>query len=120
MREMLCDSPNIDADNMKLDADSPTKLEYGFRMDDVTGVQNLTMQHHNPFELYPNPVYYPFEESVKYFKSEYLTINGRNLDRACREIDVLVTIGDSICNITSLSRQQLTCRPPTEASDSNE
>lgn len=120
VREMLCDSPTIDADNSKLDADNPTKLEYGFRMDNVAGVQNLTMQHQNPFELYPNPVYYPFEESVKYFKSEYLTINGRNLDRASRETDVMVTIGDSICNITSLSRQQLTCRPPMEASDSNE
>jgi plexin A len=25
---------------------------------------------------------------------------------------VLVEIGDSVCNVTSLSRQQLTCRPP--------
>lgn len=25
----------------------------------------------------------------------------------------MVEIGDSLCNVTSLSRQQLTCRPPT-------
>lgn len=120
MTEMICDSPYIDADNTQLDADKPKYLEYGFQMDDVAGVQNLTMRNQHPFELYPNPVYYPFEENVKYFKSEYLTINGKNLDRACKENDVMVTIGESICNITSLSRQQLTCRPPTEASDSNE
>lgn len=118
-KEMICDSPAIDTDNVELDADRPAFLEYGFQMDDVPGVQNLSKKI-NFFELYPNPEYFSFEENVKYFKSEYLTINGRHLDRACKESDVLVTIGDGICNITSLSRQQLTCRPPTEASDSNE
>jgi plexin A len=34
------------------------------------------------------------------------------LDRACQESDVTVRIGNSLCNVTSLSRQQLTCRPP--------
>lgn len=118
--EMSCDSPIVDADSSNLDADKPSLLEYGFQMDDVIGVQNLSMKNLNHFELYPNPQYYPFEENVKYFKSEYLTINGKNLDRACKENDVIVMIGDEICNITSLSRQQLTCRPPSEASDDNE
>lgn len=117
--EMFCDSPIIDAENIILDADKPTLLEYGFQMDDVDGVQNLS-KNLNYFEFYPNPQYFPFDENVKYFKSEYLTINGRNLDRACKESDVTVMIGDEICNITSLSRQQLTCRPPIEASEENE
>lgn len=119
--EMSCDSPVIDADAAYLDADHPLKLEYGFQMDDVLMVQNLSQRAElHDFELYPNPVYASFEENVKYYKSEYLTINGKNLDRACRESDVVVMIGQGICNITSLSRQQLTCRPPAEASDSNE
>lgn len=112
--ELTCDSPVIDADSSILNADSPTQLEYGFHMDRVASVQNLTQLQLRPFELYPNPVYLPFEENVKYYKSEYLTINGRHLDRACKESDVLVTIGEGICNITSLSRQQLTCRPPPD------
>lgn len=37
---------------------------------------------------------------------------GQHLDRACQESDVVVQIGNSYCNVTSLSRQQLTCRPP--------
>lgn len=118
--EMVCDSPRIDSDKLILDADEPLLLEYGFKMDDVSGVTNLTNRDHNSFQLYPNPIYYPFEEETKYFKSEYLTINGKNLDRACKETDVLVLIGEGACNITSLSRQQLTCRPPLEAIDSNE
>ena len=38
---------------------------------------------------------------------------GRNLDRASQDSDVLVRIGNSFCNVTSLSRNQLTCRPPS-------
>uniref|UniRef100_A0A1B0CEW4 Sema domain-containing protein n=1 Tax=Lutzomyia longipalpis TaxID=7200 RepID=A0A1B0CEW4_LUTLO len=114
--EMVCDSPSIDADGITLDADRPMLLEYGFHMDDVASVQNLSSRN-NHFELYPNPEYLPFEENVKYYKSEYLTINGKNLDRACKESDVIVMIGTGMCNITSLSRGQLTCRPPIEATD---
>ncbi|XP_067613977.1 plexin-A2 isoform X3 [Eurosta solidaginis] len=117
---MICYSPVIDTDNDVLDAENPELLEYGFLMDNVLQVQNLSSKHKNNFELYPNPIYYNFEEHIKYYKSEYLTINGRNLDRACKETDVVVRIGKGICNITSLSRQQLTCRPPLEsATESN-
>jgi plexin A len=95
--------------------DHPIHLEYGFQMDDVIQTQNLskTMQ---PFQLYPDPIYFPFNER-KYYNSEYLTINGKNLDRACKETDVEVKVGDKICNITSLSRGQLTCKPPTDGVD---
>ncbi|KAJ8955408.1 hypothetical protein NQ318_003506 [Aromia moschata] len=111
---MVCNSPVIDAaEDVKLDADNPLKLEYGFRMDNVTGVQNLTSnKDFNPFLLFPNPVFIPFEKEVKYYKSDYLNINGQNIDRACQESDVEVRIGKSFCNVTSLSRHQLTCRPP--------
>lgn len=51
---------------------------------------------------------------IKMYKSDYLTINGKNLDRAAQEIDVEVLIGAESCNVTSLSRSQLTCRPPKE------
>lgn len=114
--EMVCDSPIIDADSANLDPDNPELLEYGFKMDDVMEVRNLTTDKRFPkFKLLPNPVYFPFDEDLKFFNSEYLTINGRNLDRAAKESDVVVSIGDGICNITSLSRQQLTCRPPLDA-----
>lgn len=117
--EMECSSPVIDLDGKIIDAEKPILLEYGFLMDNVLRVQNLSKINNNNFELYPNPEYFAFEEKIKYFKSEYLTINGRNLDRACKETDVEVRIGNGFCNITSLSRQQLTCRPPPEATATN-
>ncbi|KAL1129886.1 hypothetical protein AAG570_012830, partial [Ranatra chinensis] len=109
---MACSSPKIDAKNEDLDAEHPLKLEYGFKMDNVSGVQNLSSVHGH-FLLYPDPIYEKFDEEVKYYKSDYLTINGQHLDRACQESDVAVRIGSSYCNVTSLSRQQLTCRPPS-------
>lgn len=110
---MECRSPTIEIpDNVILDAEHPLPLEYGFRMDNVTGVQNLSQNGFQHFLLYPNPIYDMFDEDVKYYKSDYLTINGQHLDRACQESDVIVQIGSTYCNVTSLSRQQLTCRPP--------
>lgn len=94
---------------------APIQLEYGFIMDDVKTTMNLSALQ-KPFELYPDPFYFKFDE-LKYYNSEYLTINGKNLDRACKESDVEVKIGDNMCNITSLSRHQLTCRPPTDGHD---
>jgi hypothetical protein len=45
-------------------------------MDNVTGVQNLSVKEgYSYFLLYPNPVYEPCDEEVKYYKSDYLTIN---------------------------------------------
>ncbi|XP_066998157.2 plexin A3 [Anabrus simplex] len=108
---MACSSPAIEVQTT-LDAENPLKLEYGFRMDNVSGVQNLSIKTGSPFLLYPNPIYDPFDEEIKYYKSDYLTINGQHLDRACQESDVVVKIGNNFCNVTSLSRQQLTCRPP--------
>ncbi|GIY30138.1 hypothetical protein CEXT_325971 [Caerostris extrusa] len=92
--EMKCKSPRVPAE--KLD----------FSSDD---------QDAHPLELEYDPIYYPFSEKngIKYYKSDYLTINGMNLDRASQETDVVVRIGTSYCNVTSLSRSQLTCRPPT-------
>ncbi|CAH2239860.1 jg4548 [Pararge aegeria aegeria] len=110
---LICESPGIESAGLNLDPDRPLELEYGFNMDDVQSVQNLTSKTGDAFLLYPDPIYEKFDEDVKYYKSEYLTINGQNLDRACTETDVEVHIGESLCNVTSLARHQLTCRPPS-------
>jgi plexin A len=73
---MACKSPKLDIEGKELDAENPLTLMYGFHMDNVLGVQNLsTHEPYTPFYLYPNPVYDPFDEEIKYYKSDYLTIN---------------------------------------------
>ncbi|UYV69642.1 PlexA [Cordylochernes scorpioides] len=114
--EMKCSSPAIPAYKLPFQGDDYIELDYGFVMDNVQKLRNLSSRLGFPkFQMYPDPVYYPFTEDnqVKYYRSEYLTINGRNLERASQESDVKVRIGTQYCNVTSLSRTQLTCRPPT-------
>ncbi|XP_043223857.1 plexin-A2-like isoform X2 [Amphibalanus amphitrite] len=117
---MECRSPAIPSHPrpQQIPAQRPENLHYGFIMDDVRSVRNLSAASGvRRFQLYPDPVYSPFEDEdgVKYYKSDYLTINGRNLNLACRDSDVTVRIGTEFCNVTSLSLNQLTCKPPKKA-----
>ena len=52
-------------------------------MDNVKRVQNLSRILKSHFLLYPDPEIRPFEEpeGIKYYKSDYLTLNGKNLNR---------------------------------------
>ena len=71
--------------NIHFDFSEPLALDYGFIMDDVESLRNLTASaNFTKFLLYPDPVYEKFNEEVKYYKSDYLNINGINLDRACQ------------------------------------
>ncbi len=40
-------------------------------------------------------------------------LQGKNLNSASDESDIVVLIGTSVCNVTSLSKNQLTCKPPS-------
>ncbi|KAF8785202.1 plexin-A2-like isoform X2 [Argiope bruennichi] len=114
--EMKCRSPAVPPSKIDFSGEEAVELDFGFLMDSVERVKNLSERPGFPkFYMYPDPVYYKFteENNIKYYKSDYLTINGQNLDRASQESDVIVRIGTSYCNVTSLSRSQLTCRPPT-------
>lgn len=86
---MECRSPAVPpAMGVPISPEDPLALEYGFVMDDVASVANLSrLPGFLPFLLYPDPVYDKFDDQVKYYKSDYLTINGVNLDRACQVID---------------------------------
>jgi len=116
--DMSCLSPFVPEEKFKgyrLSVEDPVELDYGFFMDNVEEVHNLASRSINRlpmFLMYPNPEYKPFPEEIKYYKSDYLTINGSNLDRASSEYDIMVRIGNGFCNVTSLSRTQLTCKPP--------
>lgn len=116
--DMSCLSPSVPADRLSVySLETPLELDYGFFMDNVESVHNLATRSHGSkqfpmFLLYSNPEYRRFPEEIKYYKSDYLTINGSNLDRASSENDIMVRIGNGFCNVTSLSRTQLTCKPP--------
>lgn len=116
--DMSCSSPYVPDEKirpLRLRPEDPVELDYGFFMDNVESVHHLTTRRQNPlpmFLMYSNPEYKPFPEEVKFYKSDYLTINGSNLDMASSENDIAVRIGRESCVVTSLSRTQLTCKPP--------
>ncbi|XP_013784646.1 plexin-A2-like [Limulus polyphemus] len=115
-KSMKCKSPVVPIDQSTFSRSDPQEFHYGFLMDNVDSLKNLSYHpDFDRFRMFPDPVYDKFSEkdNVKYYKSDYLTINGKHLDRASQDTDVIVRIGISFCNVTSLSRSQLTCRPPT-------
>ncbi|RWS23603.1 Plexin-A2-like protein, partial [Leptotrombidium deliense] len=119
--EMKCKSPRVPLDKLNFSKsekeEAYLELHFGFIMDNVKSVLDLSKRTHNPFPkflMFKNPEFYKFSEPehIKYYKSDYLTIDGANLDHALQKEDVIVSIGNDFCNVTSLSRSQLTCRPP--------
>merc|ERR1719347_2219345 len=117
---MYCTSPTVETlDNsqwINRENPEPIRLDYGFIMDNVKGVQNLSnhLKVSKFVYVYPDPEFSKFGDpnGVKLYKSDYLTLNGKNLNRASKESDFRVQIGTKLCNVTSVSLNQLTCKPP--------
>lgn len=75
---MFCLTPNFHEEPSfyEIDGrDANIRLQYGFLLDTVnyTAFNNTDDDH--PFLLFPNPQYDRFEDEVKKYKSDYLTIN---------------------------------------------
>ena len=84
-QRMECSSPSVSINDQQISADEPLSLDYGFLMDSVSSVRNMSHLTNSPkFFLYPDPIYHKFDEEVKYYKGDHLIINGINLDLACR------------------------------------
>lgn len=120
---------NIDAyptrDSQHLNAPSvsyaiqETQLNFqiSFIMDNVKSVRDLNkhFQHIRSNLIYvDDPVFFPFVSSLKLYKGDTLVIEGENLNLACDESDVMVTVGTQQCNVTSLALTQLVCTPPAQ------
>ncbi|KAL1449554.1 hypothetical protein WDU94_002047 [Cyamophila willieti] len=112
---MKCTAPSINEIKGILREEIPEQLEYGFEMDYVSSVQNLSSKLNNSYLLYPNPEYYPLKTvEIKQNTNESLIIKGQHLDLASQKSDVVVKIGIGVCNVTSITRNNVTCRPPAE------
>ena len=75
---MTCMSPSISATGYKINPDKPIPVPFGFIMDDVVHLRNLSvLGNKQQFHFFPDPEFDKFENDVKYFqpKNEYLTIN---------------------------------------------
>lgn len=92
-------------------------FQISFVMDNVKSVRDLNkyFQHIRSNLIYvDDPIYFPFQNSIKLYKGDTLVIEGENLNLACDESDVIVTVGRQQCNVTSLALTQLVCTPPEQ------
>lgn len=81
-KEMRCESPPVAADQLDFTYTEREYIEmdYGFIMDGVPSVRSLTTKsdaRFPKFRMYRNPEFQLFSEAekIKYYRSDYLTIN---------------------------------------------
>ncbi|XP_048257731.1 plexin A3-like isoform X1 [Haliotis rufescens] len=119
---MKCPTPSLprlvrNQVRLKRDAQqkAPLVVELGFIMDGVLSVRNLSGSGiDTQLEYYQDPQVYNFTEKdrTKIFKGEMLIIEGHHLTLAADKYDVVVLIGQQLCNVTTLSSNQIVCAPP--------
>lgn len=98
-------------------------FQISFIMDNVKSVRDLNkhFQHIRSNLIYvEDPTFNSFSDSIKLYKGDTLVIEGENLNLACDESDVTVTVGRAKCNVTSLALNQLVCIPPLQQPDSTD
>lgn len=92
-------------------------FQISFIMDNVKSVRDLNkhFQHIRSNLIYvDDPLFFPFLNSIRLYKGDTLVVEGENLNLASDESDVIVTVGQQQCNVTSLALAQLVCTPPAQ------
>ncbi|XP_065210841.1 hepatocyte growth factor receptor-like [Planococcus citri] len=127
---MLCLTPDIlDIDSSSFNKSNPIRLNYGFVMDNVAYVQNISVNtSHNKFKrlmLYPNPTFKSSNEEIKTSaigNVESLIIEGKNMDLVCTVNEIVVKVGNRSCEVKLLTAQGLNCHlpPPNRLNKSDE
>ncbi|KAK7493969.1 hypothetical protein BaRGS_00014851 [Batillaria attramentaria] len=109
-----CLTPSVPILDSEMD---PFKyLSYGFRLDGVRALRNLTglsFEDHEMFKVYPDPKFDKFEggDKVHQQKNELLVIEGSQL-LPLRNHDVEVSIGKEQCTEVKVGKTLITCKPP--------
>ena len=93
------------------------QLDFGFLMDEVRSVQDLSKRPNSPFEkflMYKEPEVFLFheEDNIRYLKSERLDISGRYFNGLLNSDNIYIQIGTATCNVTSIEPSRISCRPP--------
>lgn len=92
-------------------------LQIAFVMDNVAAVRDLPKHFQtlrSAIVYVADPQFHPFADGIKLYKGDTLVIEGEQLNSASDESDVVVTIGQQQCNVTSLAMTQLVCTPPEQ------
>ena len=116
---MHCYTPAVNVSPNRINPLSGLNLDYGFIMDGVSKTQNLSTTGNNkfpPIKLFPDPSFRNYSRNYvyEYALGNSFILDGSNLNSALQGSDYQVFIGAESCNVTTLSKTQLVCRPPPE------
>ncbi|XP_076447874.1 plexin-A2-like isoform X2 [Babylonia areolata] len=115
-KHMVCLTPPVPIPGEEL-KDKSQALSYGFRLDGVQSLRNLTdlsYEDHRMMEVFPDPQFLHFEggQKVHQQKNELLVIEGTRLG-PLRNHDVAITIGQDNCTEVNVAATIVTCKPPS-------
>lgn len=102
---------------------STWEAQLGFYMDNVLSVQNLSASFPgvpSTLDYTTDPIIFDFEEADKtktYSQGIVLAIKGMYMNLAATENEVRVFVGQSLCNVTSLTPVEIYCIPPSKQPD---
>lgn len=100
---------------------SPLEVHYGFNMDGVTTLKNVSHQSSfGPLLLFPNPQIFPFpgdDQTKQFIERDLLVIKGRFRIINILMASVLVLVGNVKCENVAATDTALTCEPPSNAPD---
>ncbi|KAF7989546.1 hypothetical protein HCN44_008220 [Aphidius gifuensis] len=118
-------SINNNNNNVNLNGpkESQLSLKIAFVMDNVDSVRDIEKYFQNirnHLSYVDDPKFFSFPQMLKLYKGDTLVIEGENLNTASDETDVIVTVGTSYCNVTSLAHTQLVCTPPDQQPSSTD
>ncbi|XP_076468728.1 plexin-A2-like isoform X2 [Babylonia areolata] len=115
-KHMWCKTPQVPIPPAKLKGSKSFTLAYGFRLDGVQSVRNLTAVSYEDYrmvEVFSDPEFTDFEDGVKVHqqKNELLVIEGSKLG-PLRNPDVTITVGQDNCTEVNVAATIVTCKPP--------
>lgn len=115
-----CIVPAVDFGDEPISVTSPKEVQYGFIMDGVSQLKNLSdSPQFRPLLYFPDPIVRPFSEeknTKKYVKGDRLVIEGQFRSINQLMTDVYIHVGSSLCTDPMPHDTALMCTPPTSPS----
>ncbi|XP_014769592.1 plexin-A1 isoform X1 [Octopus bimaculoides] len=115
-----CRMPSLDFGENQVSLTSPKEVQYGFIMDGVVQLKNLSDNpEFRPLLYFPDPVAEPFtgeRSTKKYMKGDKLVIEGKFRSINQLLTDVYVHVGNSLCTDLKPHDTALMCTPPSSPS----
>ncbi|GAB1598516.1 plexin-A4-like isoform X1 [Argonauta hians] len=120
LNTLECRMPSLDFGKGEVSITSPKEVQYGFIMDGVVQLKNLSdSPEFRPLLYFPDPVTERFngeKNTKKYMKGDKLVIEGKFRSINQLLTDVYVHVGNSLCTDLKPHDTALMCTPPSSPS----